>query len=201
VPLLARRWRVVLGAALATIALIAASIAVFGPRMLREYLQAGPVGEKPGWIYSQPTNQSLLGATLRMQDRECEASECITDPTFLVWAALVLLVTFVISLRTARTSDEWAIALWVMCAMLVYPVSQVFYSIFLVPIVLLFFRERARLPGGVLGVAALAGAVYAGCAVQHGDGTWVATLALWLVTAVFSFTSGSRPAPAAVAGA
>ena len=95
------------------------------------------------WIYSQITNQSLLGFVLRTTKTRCAGIGCLGNPLFLGTAAALTAITIPLGARLARARQEsrarartknsrWpCISFWHCC---VYPVSQVFYSVLLVPL-------------------------------------------------------------------
>jgi hypothetical protein len=180
VPLLARSWRAVAGFVIAVALFTLASIVAFGPRTFASYVASGPVGVKPAWIYFEETNQSALGWLLRLGQPDCEGSRCVLYPPFLVTSGLIGLTTLALGLRLARLGKtEWTLALFLVAALLVYPVSQVFYSVLLVPVLLLGWRSREQVPGGALAVASFAGVVYALCAADGGNATVYAFGLTW----------------------
>jgi hypothetical protein len=179
-PLLGRRWRVLAGLLVCTLALLAASAVAFGPGTFAAYFTRDPVGVKPNWIYSQPTNQSLLGLVLRLTGDACSGLSCVTHPIFLAGALVLGVVTFGLAIGLERIREpEWAISLLLLLAMIVYPVSQLFYSILLIPPALLAWRERERVVGGAWTVSIVVGTVFALAAVEGGETTVLGTLLLW----------------------
>lgn len=186
VPLFGRLWRVVSSFAITIVVLALLSIAAVGWRTFADYLMLGPVGAKPDWIFSELINQSLLGLILRASHTKNCGSMCITNPVFMTVATMLGGITLLAGWRMARACDEWALSLWLLLALLIYPVSQVCYSVLLIPPLLLVWRERERIVGGPWPVALGTGVVY-GLMV---NAAVFAYLALWTV---FVFV---RPSPA-----
>ncbi len=184
-PLLERRRRALAGFLIAVALLTLASIVAFGPRTCADYVLRGPLGVKPDWIYFERTNQSLLGWLLRLAQPDCSGAACVRYPPFVAAAALLGGVTLLQGIRLARAGrGEWALCLLLVAALLAYPVSQVFYSLLLVPVMLLFWRCRDRLPGGAPAVALGAGLVLALCAYDGGDATVAAFGTTWAALAL-----------------
>ena len=77
-------------------------------------------------------------------------------------------------------------ALYVLLALLLYPVSQVFYSVLLVPLLLAVWRYRNRIIGGPWTMTALAAVVYVLAAVRDGAATVGAFAILWAATALLA---------------
>lgn len=200
-PLLARRGRVLLGAGITAVALMLAAAVAFGPDTMLAWFTRDPAAAKPYWIYDQPTNQSLLGMVLRITRDECGGGSCMTYPPFLAGAAVLALATLVIGWRLERAGEEeWTLSLLLLLGLLLYPVSQVFYSVLILPPALLLWRERERLPGGAWAAAALVGAVFWLAALEDGLWTGHAYLLLWGVMAAAGFAlKRARPAAPAVA--
>jgi hypothetical protein len=183
-PVLERRWRVVAGMAASGAVLTIAAAIAFGPGAFVDYLTRDQVSAKPSWIYDQPTNQSLLGLVLRATDAACEGSGCVTHPAYLAGAAGLATITLLLGLALVRAGEEeWALSLYLLLALAVYPVSQLFYSVLLLPIVLLVWRRRAEVAGGAPLVAALIAIVWALSAVDWGATTILGFLLLWAAMA------------------
>lgn len=178
------RWRALLGFTLAVVGLMLASVVAFGPETVGDYFVGDQLGVKPDWIYSQPTNQSLLGWVLRKTDAECSGTQCVLHPLFLAGAAVLGAVTLALAVRLRRSPHgEWSLALLLAYALLVYPVSQLFYSVVLIPTLVPPWRHRERIAGGASTVALVAGAVCALCALRNGRQTFLAFAIVWAALA------------------
>lgn len=194
VPALGRAWRVTVAFALAIFTATLLSIAAFGWHTFVNYFTTGPVGTKPDWVFSEPSNQSLLALILRSSGSQSCGSACVSNPVFLTAAGLLGSVTMYIGLRIKRPHDEWALALWLVFALLVYPASQTAYSVVLIPLLLLLWRERERVRGGAWAVAMGSGAIYGLMIVGDGKATVVAYITLWIVFALIGTKVAWQPA-------
>lgn len=163
------RWRALVGFIALVAALTLASVATFGPRTCVDYISGTARSEKPAWIYRESTNQSLLGWMLRATGTRCRGTECVTQPMFVAAATVLAALTVFWGLRLARRSEEWMVALYLLLALLVYPVSQSFYSVLLIPPLLLAWRERERICGRAWTVALVSALIYALCAWDNGS--------------------------------
>jgi Glycosyltransferase family 87 len=185
VPLLARRWRVVVGFGLACAGLLLASAIAFGPATFVDYFTRDPLTTKPDWIYSQPTNQSLLGLVLRATQTTCTGAGCVLNPVFLGLALLMTAVTAVIGVGLTRAREaHWALSLFLLLGLIVYPVSQLFYSVLLIPPALMLWQRRDRIAGGIWTVAVVLAIVQSLAALYAGRQAVYAYLLMWLVVAV-----------------
>jgi hypothetical protein len=189
-----RRWRAMSGFLAAVAVLALASVLAFGPRTCADYLLAEGARDKPAWVYVESTNQSLLGWVLRTTETRCSGMDCLGNPLFAGTALAIAAITLLLGARLVRDHDEWTIALYLLFALLVYPVSQVFYSVMPVALLLLFWRDRDRQPGGAWTVALLAATVYALCAVDDGKVTFWAFAVHWAVTALVGLRLVRAPA-------
>jgi hypothetical protein len=176
----AGRRRALLGFLVTLAALVGVSILAFGLDVFADYFTSRAVLPKPSWVYDEPTNQSLLGWSLRTSGSRCDGLDCASQPLYVGFGAVIAAVTLPFGLRLARRGDEeWTLALYLLLGLLVYPVSQSFYSVLLIPPVLLAWRERGRIPGGAWSVAALGSTVWALSALADGAATFWAYLVLW----------------------
>jgi hypothetical protein len=188
--LLAGRFPALRGFALAVAALLLGALGVFGAETNLSYFAGDHLGAKPDWIYSQPTNQSLLGWVLRATGGACSGAQCVWNPWFVAGAAALGAASLALSwgvLRSRGADDEWPLALLVAWVLLVYPVSQLFYSVLLIPPLLLAWRERQRIAGGAPLVASVAAAAYVLCALANGRRTVYAFALVWLAAAAVCF--------------
>jgi hypothetical protein len=89
-------------------------------------------------------------------------------------------VALAIALTRSR-EHEWTIALFLLLALIVYPVSQLFYTVMLLPPVLLVWRRRELVPGGGAGASIVLGLVFALTAYDRGRESIHAFLLMWTV--------------------
>jgi hypothetical protein len=188
-PLIGRKWRTIAGALASAAALMLASALAFGRHTFFSYFARDPIHAKPDWIYHQVTNQSLLGLVSRMTHATCSGMACVTNPIFLGCAALLGATTLWLGARLQRAGEEeWALSLYLLLALIVYPVSQMFYSVFLIPPALLIWREHERVRGGPWSASIAIATVYALASLRDGEATVFAYLLMWIVTAWIGVT-------------
>jgi Glycosyltransferase family 87 len=188
--LLRRRWRPVLGAAAGLALSAGVTLLAFGWAPFASYLDPAHYGRLPAWVYTEPSNQSLLATILRAGGAPVGPSP-MTQPVFV---GLVVLLTGITAWRIGRSAqdrDDWAAASAVLLALLVYPASQMFYCVLLVIPFLLLWKDRRLLPGGAPAVAVSVGVLYGLMDYRGGRHVFVATLALWL--AAMALMAATRP--------
>jgi len=195
-PLVLGRFRIIATVAAVAIALFLLAAVAFGTNVVEHYFSSLQLGDKPDWIYFEQTNQSLLGALLRVSGTRCGGVACLTEGWFPLVAAVLCAITLVLVRRVVAYDGELAVALLLLLALMVYPVSQVFYSVFLTPVVLFVWTRREALGLSAAFVATLATALswmtgYDGGVVL----TWGAYLLAWgvLVFAAWRRSSGASP--------
>jgi hypothetical protein len=144
--LLLRRKVAPLGVAAGAIfAATAAAVVLLGVGTLRAYLSAGPVPKLPAWVYMESTNQSLLGVILRAMHAAPTAALHLPI-AFVAVAAILVAATTWLCLNSERDTDDLALALCLMVALLIYPTSQTFYALVLVVPLLVLWQQREALP-------------------------------------------------------
>lgn len=143
--LLARRhWRAI-AASIVTMAVASLlTMLVYGPEMLFDYFVANPiVDQMPDYLYTEMINQSLLAAILRLTQADLSTGSPLMQPLFLVIAAILTLVTGFLVNHSDEQGDEWALALTVFFALLVFPKTLSHYNFLtLAPLMLLWSRRH-----------------------------------------------------------
>ena len=132
----------------------------------------------PGFVYSEMNNQSLLATILRMTDYNFNDRSPLTHPLYIIFGFILTGITcwLVFSLKDDYT--DWALALILLLALIVYPSSQFFYSVLLIIPVLLLWVDREKLPIGVWGIVAFITVLYV--LISFGSHVFVANIILWL---------------------
>jgi hypothetical protein len=150
---LRRHWRVLASSAafLALFSLV--TCLIFGPRTFLAYFRPGHYAALPGWVYVETSNQSLLATILRLTHVDPGNSSPLGHPAYVLLSLLLTGVTGWRVFRLDKPDEDWGLALTVLLALLIYPVSQMFYSVLLIVPILLLWNDRLELrlrPWGVL---------------------------------------------------
>jgi uncharacterized membrane protein len=111
-----------------------------------------------------------------------------SNPLFLTSALTLTIVTAWLVYRLDSTS-EWSLPLWLVLALIIYPGTLAHYSVMLLPVLLLIWKEREKTPLGVPG-SALVVSLIIGLAGFHSNAfaaymvawTVLASLALWTIS-------------------
>jgi hypothetical protein len=183
IVLLRRQWKV-LGVMLGC-ALIAAlvSILAFGLPTFMSYFTNSPMGNLDPYMLTMPFNQSLLATILRATQYDVSLGSGFTHPLFVVAAGVLILFTSWIVYRLSEYMPDWTLALVIVLALLIYPHSLRYYAVLLVPLFLLLWSARERLPGGVWGMTTLLTLLYWLSAYRPGDMIFMVMLVVWFMIA------------------
>jgi Glycosyltransferase family 87 len=183
--LLRRRFAPVAGAIAALVVASAGAAALLGAATFKAYLSAGPNQKLPPWVYSESTNQSLLGVILRAA-HVTPAGTMHLPPAYLLAALVLVLATAWLCMRAERDADDLVLSLCLALGLLVYPVSQAFYAVVLVLPVLVLWRQRQTLPWRTTGVVAFVVLLYVVTRVRHETLTVIAYMLVWLALAMLT---------------
>jgi hypothetical protein len=189
--LLLRRWWKPLMAMVATLVAVSlASLILLTPDVAFSYLTDNPSSRLPAYIYTESSNQSILSELLR--HNVAATAQPFLNLPFLACAAALTLLTLWLIWSKREAVEEWALLLTVILGILVYPFNQVFYSVLLLLVAALGWRERETL--GVHKVALAAGLLYFLAAYQSGERILFANLFAWAVIAAVIFAYRFQPA-------
>jgi hypothetical protein len=147
-----RRWRILTWAALTGLVLSIASLILLGPRTFVSFFTLHPTTHLPGWVYVEWMNQSLLATILRLTHAPIDGGSLTMNPFFLA-AAVILIVVTAWLVRRMDSTSVWSLPLWILLALIIYPGTLAHYSVMLLPVLLLIWKEREKTPLGVLGSA------------------------------------------------
>ncbi len=140
-----RKWRPVVGLILSSLAISILTAVFFGPKTFFTYFQARPDARIPAWVYSEQTNQSLLGMLLRIT--HSSPTEHLPRLPLVVFATVALTMTIAtvwLCLRDIEVDTDIALGLTLSLGLLVYPVSQSFYAVLLiVPVLIIWKRSES----------------------------------------------------------
>ena len=175
-----KRWRVLLWSLGTGVVLAVASLLLLGPSTFVSYFLLRPTSRIPGWVYIEWMNQSLLGTMLRITHAPIDSGALARNPLFLISAMALTVATAWLVYRLGPTS-EWGLSLWMLLALIIYPGTLAHYSVMLLPILLLAWRERNTSPLGVWGAACFITAMIA-LAGFHSH-AFLAYVASWLTLA------------------
>jgi hypothetical protein len=184
--LIFRRWRVLLWSIGSGVALAAASLLLLGPSTFASYFILRPTSRIPGWVYVEWMNQSLLGTLLRLTHASIEGGALAKNPLFLALAFLLTGITAWLVYRLGPSS-EWGLSLWILLALIVYPGTLAHYSVMLLPLLLLAWKERQQCLLGTWGTVTFVSAV-AGLVGFHSN-AFLAYVACWATVAAVAIWS------------
>jgi len=145
--LLLKRWRVLTWAALMGLVLSVTSLMLLGPRTFVSYFTLHPISRVPAWVYVEWMNQSLLGTILRLTHAPIAGGSLGMNPVFLA-SALILIVETAWLVYRLDPASVWSLPLWVLLALIIYPGTLAHYSVMLLPVLLLIWKEREKTPLG-----------------------------------------------------
>lgn len=182
VPLLHRKWAVLLGIAATAVGTCLLSILFFGAEIFLSFFTDNPSSRMPDWVYLEGINQSLLSTVLRLfADVPGEIAWLWKPVFFLSLCALFGLSSWAVSRDARRLGSGWQISIMVLLSLMVYPSSMSHYSVFLIFPVMVLWSLRREVAGGPSGVILLMTTVYVLSGIAGGTYTFAAVLLLWTI--------------------
>ena len=144
-----RQWKAMLFAALALLAAVVATIAVFGLRPFASYGSHGPLDRFALKLYVQTVNQSLFSWVLRLTRDNLDRPVSFFNPVFVTLALLLLGITVWLLYRARKsTQDDVELALLLPLGLLLYPNTLNSYAMLLLVPMMVIWKKRDILPGG-----------------------------------------------------
>jgi hypothetical protein len=136
------KWRILAWALLGTICLGAGTWLSFGSEPILSFLFDNPNQRVPDFQYTMLVNHSLLSNLVRWTDFDfSQPHSPLHMPLFWVVGGSLGLIAVVQAIRLPQAQEEWAMALLVATAVIMYPGSLKPYSLMLLPVLLLVWRE------------------------------------------------------------
>ncbi len=178
--ILRRKWSAI-GVVIATAILASlATILVFGTDNFLSYFRGSSVTKLPDYIYTEITNPSLLATILRVTSYEFGSSSPMLHPVFLITGLAMGLITLWSVYRLNRSNEDLTISLLLVFAIIVYPASQLFYSVLLIlPVLWLWQKHRLLFGSNWVIPFGLITAIYVLLVVRDGGLTFGANLLVW----------------------
>ena len=196
--LIFKRWRAVMWALGSGVVLALASLLLLGPSTFLSYFTLHPTSRIPGWVYVEWMNQSLLGTILRVIHAPVAGGSLARNPLFVVAALALTLATAWLVYRVGANS-EWGLALWILLALIIYPGTLAHYSVMLLPVLLLLWRDKEKTALGVWGTTLLLILVLG--LVGFNSHAFSAYLLTWFTVAGISLLAKTRDTHSAVVAA
>ncbi|MEP7189359.1 MAG: glycosyltransferase family 87 protein [Roseiflexaceae bacterium] len=199
-PLLRRHWRVLGGMIVALAGISLLSMIVFGPSTFINYFTGNPiVNSMPASLYTESVNQSLLANVLRLTGYDFSRTSPYTQPLFIILALLLTASTGWLVYWIEQPQADWALALTLVLALLIFPKTLAHYSVLLLVPICLIWSQRHQLPGHVWSAIAFITFEYA--LINHGGSAIFIAIALcWaMLLGVAVSISIRRPIHAATA--
>jgi hypothetical protein len=150
-----RQWRVVGGMLSMLGALSILSLLAFGSATFISYFASNFSSRLPVWYFSELANGSLYAAILRVTISLMGEGGLGTARGIFVILAVPLagfLLWLVNQLDTSN--NEWAMAITLPVALLLYPITAANYCVALLIPLFLLWMQREKIPGGVWSIAA-----------------------------------------------
>lgn len=143
-----RQWRSLLAVFIPPVVALGLFLLVQGWPGLSSYLNRPPTEGVDAYPYYIGTaNQSLLGVLLRWFE-EAPLARPVFYPPFIVLAGLLTVITVAVLTRLSNDAAPLGIGYVLTLALLVYPGTQMYYSLWLLVPFALLWRQRDSLPGG-----------------------------------------------------
>jgi glycosyl transferase family 87 len=181
--LLRGRWSAIKVAIGGAVAILMASVIVFGPATVLGYFTDAPTTQAPNYLYYQDVNQSLLATLLRLTQDDASSGWPLLNPLFVNVVVVFAIVTAWLLLRKDAVSDRHALALCIPFGLIAYPGTLDHYLVALMIPIGYLWMERERFSVGFIAVAVLTSVTLAITAIQSGVYSFLASVLLWVVLA------------------
>lgn len=199
--LLRRKWSAFAAGTATGAAVSLISILVFGSATFFAFFTANVSAHLDADTYIQTLNQSLLSTILRVTHYEFAPG--VSPTRHPVYIALALTFTAITAWRIFAVSEDrrnWAFAMALTLALLIYPATLVHYCILLALFALVMWRDRESFPGGAFVAAAVLAAGYGCLSYAQGQLIFPVMLIFWLIAIAMSFTASGSGFAGARAG-
>lgn len=146
VPLIRRQWQTLAAFAGTLLAALALADGLLGRRNVIAYFTDNPVGRYPAVAYLDDVNISPFSALLRARHVRPTHVVLAHETVFLLCAlGFVLATVLSIAYARSRERDDYALALAICCALIVFPQTLNFYAfVLLVPFAILWKRATVH---------------------------------------------------------
>ena len=141
-PVLRRKWKMLLTAALAFIFISGITLIIFGPSVFITFFFHNPNVNIPRINYTEWTNQSLLSTIIRITNYDFSYSTPLIHPLFVISALLVCGFSFWFIYKLDDSRNEWAFAIIILTSIMLYPGSINSYGPMIIPVLLFLFMQR-----------------------------------------------------------
>jgi hypothetical protein len=173
-PLARRQWKALLVSGLMMLGASLVTILGFGPQMFFQYFTANPIANSmPDYLYTELVNQSLLATLLRATAYPFSGTGAMWQPLFLVSAISLTCLTGALVLQRGQRQPDWALALTLGYALLLFPKTLEHYAVLLIAPLMLLWARRAQWVTA-WGAAALAAIIVALADACSGELTFLA---------------------------
>jgi hypothetical protein len=180
------QWKVIGVMLLTFIVLGVLSALAFGGDTIVTYFTHNPAGRVPTWLYEEIFYQSILTFTVRVTNFDFTQGSAYFHPLFLLLAGIVFGLTAFLTYRI-RAHAHLAVALCMTAGLLLYPHTQIYYTVLLIIPILVVWKTPERASRDIwikLGFIAL---VYLLAQYQSGTITLLANVVSWLMMVLLSF--------------
>jgi hypothetical protein len=184
--LLRQHWRILGNTVFILAALSLLTITVFSPVTFFSYFTPNHYGSLPMWVYTEGSNQSLLAVILRYTHYDFSHISPLTQPIFVVSSLLLTIITGWLVYQLDKNHEDWALVLTLLLTLLLYPVSQMFYSLLLIVPMLLLWMHRQELVLGTWSVVGFITFEYAILSREDGNYVFIATMLTWVICAAIA---------------
>ncbi len=191
VLLLRRRMRALAGTVVAAIVVSIATLVAFGLGTFLTFFRGRTDAHIPPIVYSEISNESLLGFIVRVAHGvNGDHLSHFSVTAFAAMALVLTAITLWLCLRAREADDQVVLSMMLSLALLIYPVSQVFYSVLLiVPALVLWSRRSERFPAWAVAVG-----ICVGYALTILKFPVFASLLCWGTFAILASPAGARDA-------
>ncbi len=133
----------------------------FGWDVLGSFFSRNPNVDIPITNYVEIVNCSLLATILRFTNYDLNSHPPLFNPLFLIIGGIIFFVSLFIIYLNKNDNEKWVLVYLISLALLIYPATQQFYTILLMPLVFLLYNKSSQMPGKIIGASVIISLIYA----------------------------------------
>ncbi len=185
--LIKRNWKGSLLTFVFLILLFGSAELFFGSNIFTSYFTKNPNSDVPSLNYIESVNCSLLATILRTTNYDINMHPPLFNPIYLVTGGAIFLISLLLIYLNKNELENWGLAYIIVTGLIIYPATQQFYIILLIPLIFLLYKNFKQLPGKIYTSAFIIALIYGLPQLDsyHIDVYFITHLLIWFLLSIF----------------